>query len=97
MRKLVEQDGVFAIQGSLGTEAHSAVYKYLEERGIPDMFILTGNSKWTVPVAHNRFSALVDYVTEGRILARYVYQNYNGKKLGILAQNDDYGKEGEQG
>jgi branched-chain amino acid transport system substrate-binding protein len=45
----------------------------------------------------NGFGGLVDYVTEGRILARYVYQNYNGGKLGILAQNDDYGKEGEQG
>lgn len=97
VRKLVEQDDVFALQGSLGTAAESAVYKYLEERGIPDMYVLTGNSKWTVPVARTRFCGLVDYVTEGRILARYVYQNYNGGKLGILAQNDDYGKEGEQG
>jgi len=97
VRKLVEQDGVFAIQGSLGTEAHSAVYKYLEERGVPDMYILSGNSKWTVPVARNRFCGLVDYITEGRIFARYIYQNFNGKKLGIIAQNDEYGAEGEQG
>jgi branched-chain amino acid transport system substrate-binding protein len=97
VRKLVEQDDVFALQGSLGTEAESAVYKYLEEQGIPDMYVLTGNSKWTVPVARTRFCGLVDYLTEGRILARYVYQNFNGGKLGILAQNDDYGKEGEQG
>ena len=97
IRKLVEQDGIFALQGSLGTEAHSAVYKYLEERGIPDMYILTGNSKWTVPVARTRFCGLVDYVTEGRVFARYIFQNYDGQKLGILAQNDDYGKEGEQG
>ncbi len=97
IRKLVEQDNIFALQGSLGTEAHTAVYKYLEERGIPDMYILTGNSKWTVPVARTRFCGLVDYVTEGRIFARYIFQNYDGQKLGILAQNDDYGKEGEQG
>jgi len=97
IRKLVEQDNIFALQGSLGTEAHTAVYKYLEERGIPDLYILTGNAKWTEPVARNRFTALMDYTTEGRTFARYVYQNYNGKKLGILAQNDDYGKEGESG
>jgi len=97
IRKLVEQDNIFALQGSLGTEAHTAVYKYLEERGIPDMYILTGNSKWTVPVARTRFCGLVDYLTEGRIFARYIFQNYDGRKLGILAQNDDYGKEGEQG
>lgn len=97
VRKLVEQDGVFAIQGSLGTESEAAVYKYLEERGIPDMYILTGNAQWTVPISRNRFTALIDYTTEGHTFAKYVYQNYNGKKLGILAQNDDYGKEGEAG
>jgi branched-chain amino acid transport system substrate-binding protein len=97
VRKLVEQDQVFAIQGSLGTEAENAVYKYLEERGIPDMYILTGNAKWTVPVARNRFTSLIDYTTEGHTFARYIFQNYNGKKLGLLVQNDDYGKEGENG
>jgi len=98
VRKLVEQDGgIFLLQGSLGTEAHTAVYEYVEERGIPDMYILTGNSKWTVPVVRTRFTALVDYATEGRIFARYVYENYDGKKLGVLAQNDDFGKEGEEG
>jgi branched-chain amino acid transport system substrate-binding protein len=97
VRRIVEQDDVFAFQGNLGTEAENAVYKYLEENGIPDMYILTGNSKWTVPVVRTRFCGLVDYVTEGRILARHVYQNFDGGKLGILAQNDDYGKEGEQG
>ncbi len=97
IRMLVEQDGIFALQGSLGTAAHSAVYKYLEERGIPDMYVLTGNRKWTEPVVRTRFTGLADYMTEGRILARYVFENYDGKKLGIIAQNDDYGREGEQG
>jgi branched-chain amino acid transport system substrate-binding protein len=97
VRKLVEQDKVFAIQGTLGTEVENAVYKYLEERGVPDMYVLTGNSKWTDPVVPTRFSGLVDYITEGRIFARYIKQNYDGLKLGILAQNDDYGKEGEKG
>ena len=97
IRKLVEQDKIFALIGSLGTEAHTAVYKYLEERGIPDLYILTGNSKWTVPVAKNRFTALMDYSTEGRVFAKYVYENFNGGKVGLLAQNDDYGKEGEAG
>jgi len=96
-RKLVEQDKIFALQGSLGTAAHSAVWKYLEEKGVPDMFILTGNTKWTVPIARTRFAFLVDYITEGRILGKYIAENFDGKKLGILAQNDDFGKEGEQG
>ena len=96
-RKLVERDNIFALQGSLGTAAHSAVWKYLEEKGVPDMYILTGNTKWTVPIVRTRFAFLVDYITEGRILGKYIADNYDGKKLGIIAQNDDFGKEGEQG
>jgi len=97
IRKLVEQDGIFALQGSLGTEAHLAVYQYLQEKGIPDMYILTGDSVWTDPVSYNRFGYLVDYTDEGRILGRYIGQNFDGKKVGILIQNDGFGKEGEKG
>jgi len=97
VRKLVEQDEVFAIMGGLGTAAHSAVWKYLEENGVPDMFILTGNTKWTEPLVKSRFGFLVDYITEGKILGKYITDNFAGKKLGIIAQNDDFGKEGEEG
>ncbi len=97
VRKLVEQDKVFAIMGGLGTQAHSAVWKYLEEKGVPDMFVLTGNTKWTEPVVKSRFAFLVDYLTEGKILGKYIADNFAGKKLGIIAQNDEFGKEGEQG
>ena len=97
VRKLVEQDQVFAIQGTLGTDAESAVYQYLEEKGVPDMYLLTGESRFTDPVARNRFGFLVDYTDEGRILGKYIAEEFDGKKLGIIAQNDDFGKEGEQG
>ena len=96
-RKIVEQNGVFALQGNLGTEAEMAIYKYLEEKGVPDMFILTGDSTWTDPISFNRFRFLVDYKVEGRILGQYIGKNYDGKKLGILAQNDGFGKDGEAG
>jgi len=92
-RKLVEQDKVFAIMGSLGTAAHSAIYQYLEENGVPDMFILSGVTKFTDPVARNRFGFIVDYKQEGQILAQLIAKEYPGKKLGILAQNDDFGTE----
>jgi branched-chain amino acid transport system substrate-binding protein len=96
-RKLVEQDKVFALQGGLGTEAMNATYRYLEDKGVPDMWMLTGESYFTDPVSRNRFSWLVDYLEEGRILGQYIGKNFDGKKLGILAQNDDFGKEGEEG
>ena len=96
-RKLVEQDKVFAIMGGLGTAAHSAVVKYLETNGVPDMFIITGDSKWTDPVVKSRFGFLIPYPIEGKILGKYIADNFAGKKLGIIAQNDEFGKEGEQG
>ena len=97
VRTLVEQDDIFSLQGSLGSEAHSAVYKYLEGKGIPDMYILTGDTKWTDPVVHSRFGFLVDYITEGRILGQYIAKNFDGKKLGILEQNDEFGSQGDEG
>src|SRR4030042_1739711 len=71
-RKLAEQDKVFAFQGGLGTAAEAAVFRYPEEKGIPDMFLLTGETPWTEPMRRTRFPHLVDYLTEGRILGQYI-------------------------
>src|SRR4030042_257310 len=63
-RKLVEQDKVFALQGGLGTEAMNGTYKYVEEKGVPDMWLLAGEARFTDPVSRNRFVWLVDYENE---------------------------------
>lgn len=97
VRKLVEQDNVFAIVAGLGEATHSTVYKYLEERGVPDLFITAGLLKWSEPVAKTRFAGSVDFVTEGRMLGKYVAENYPGKKLGLLLQNDEMGVDSEKG
>jgi branched-chain amino acid transport system substrate-binding protein len=96
-RKLVEQDRVFAIVGALGTTPHSAVWKYLEERGVPDMFMLTGATKWTDPVVRTRFGGNVDYFTEAKILGRYIAEEQPEGKLCMILQNDDFGFDGEKG
>ena len=97
VRKLVEQDGIFALIGGLGSAAHGAAWKYLEERGIPDMWVLSGATKWTDPVVKTRFGGNPDYETEGKILGKYIAENYDGKKLGIVGQNDDLGEDGAKG
>ncbi len=93
IKKLVEQDHVFAIVGGLGSAAHSAVWEYLNEKGIPDLWVMAGEHKfnadpkghpWTVP-------ALPDYVVEGTLMGRYISENFPGQKVGILYQNDDFG------
>ncbi|MBE3110080.1 MAG: ABC transporter substrate-binding protein [Acidobacteria bacterium] len=97
VRKLVEQDEVFAIVGGLGEETHSAVWKYLEEKGVPDMFVTTGLDKWTNPVVRTRFAGNPDYITEGSILGQYIVENYPNAKVGLLRQGDEMGQEGETG
>ncbi len=96
-RSLVENDNVFGMVGSLGDATQLAVYKYLEDKGIPNMFLSTGLYVWTHPIAKSRFGGNPDYVTEGKFLAQYILQNFPGKKVGFLLQNDQLGIDGETG
>jgi ABC-type branched-subunit amino acid transport system substrate-binding protein len=97
VRQLVEHDQVFAIVGGLGTATHSAVSAYLEQQGVPDMFILSGAAKFTDPVVKSRFGGNPDYVTEGKILGGYVAKEHPNAKLGLILQNDDFGEDGKRG
>jgi ABC-type branched-subunit amino acid transport system substrate-binding protein len=96
-RKLVEQDGVFAIVGGLGDVPHTAIYKYLEEQVVPDMFIGGGTVRFTDPVVKTRFGGIPDYDTEGKMLGKYIAENYNGKKLGLLIENSEWAMDGKKG
>ena len=95
VRKLVEQDHVFAIVGGLGDAPHAAVYKYLEENGVPDMFISGGLDKWTEPLVRTRFQGNPNYGTEEAMIAKYLIANYDGKKLALLIENDEFGENGK--
>ncbi len=97
VRKLVEQDKVFAIVGGLGDETHAAVLQYLEENGVPDMFIASGVHRYTEPPVKTRFGGIPDYQVEGRMLGAYVAENYNGAKIGILRENNEMGVDGLNG
>jgi len=94
IRKLVTEDEVFAIVVGLGTAAHSAVWEYLNDEGIPDLWIMTGAHKWAAdPEAHPWSVALLpDYYVAGAITGKYISENMPGKKVGVLYQNDDFGR-----
>jgi branched-chain amino acid transport system substrate-binding protein len=94
-RKLVEQDKIFAMVAGLGTAAHSAVWEYLNEKGIPDIWAMTGAHKWGAdPQGHPwTVGILPDYFVEGTIQGKYISDNFPGAKVGILYQNDDFGKD----
>jgi len=94
VRKLVEQDQVFAIVGGLGDPTQLAVIDYLEEEGVPDLFLGGGTVKFTEPLVKTRFAMTLDYETEVKAVADYLEKNYGGKSMGIIYQGDTAGTSG---
>jgi branched-chain amino acid transport system substrate-binding protein len=93
-RKLVEDEQVLAIFGSLGTPTNSAVQKYLNLKQVPQLFISTGASKWGDPEHFPWTMAWQPtYPTEARAYAVYTLKHVAEPKVGILYQNDDFGRD----
>ncbi|MET0971761.1 MAG: ABC transporter substrate-binding protein [Tardiphaga sp.] len=93
-RRLVEQEEVLALFGSLGTAPQTAVHKYLNAKGVPQLLLNTGASKWNDPKINKwTMAGLPLYPTEARILAKHVISVKPNARIGILYQNDDYGRD----
>jgi branched-chain amino acid transport system substrate-binding protein len=94
VRRLVEQDQVALLFQTLGTPPNSAIHKYVNQQKVPHLFVATGATKWNDPKAFPwTMGYQPNYQTEGRIYAAYVLKNMPDAKVGILYQNDDYGKD----
>jgi branched-chain amino acid transport system substrate-binding protein len=93
-RKLVESDEVLFIFQSLGTPSNTAIQKYMNTKKVPQLFVATGATKWGDP---KNFPWTMgwqpSYQAEGRIYAKYLIEHHPNAKIGILYQNDDYGKD----
>jgi branched-chain amino acid transport system substrate-binding protein len=93
-RKLVESDEVFLVFAPLGTASNAAIQKYLNNMRVPQLFVATGASRWGDP---EHFPWTIgwqpNYRAEARIYAMYVLQHHPNAKLGVLYQNDDFGKD----
>lgn len=97
-RKLVEHDGVLLIFASLGTPPNTAIERYMNGQRVPQLFIASGATKfgdpknfpWTMGFAPT-------YQNEARIYAKYLVEHHPDGKIGVLYQNDDYGKDYLQG
>ena len=94
-RQLVEQDGVFAVFNSLGTEQNLAVREYLNQKKVPQLFVASGATTWGADVARYPWTIgfQPSYQAEGLIYGRYIAQTIKRAKIGVLFQNDDYGKD----
>jgi branched-chain amino acid transport system substrate-binding protein len=93
-RKLVEQEKVLALYMPLGTPTNSAVHKYLNQKQVPQLFITSGAVKWGDPKAYPwTMGWLPSFQAEGGNFTRYVLKTKPDAKIGILYQNDDFGKD----
>jgi len=93
-RRLVEQEGVLLDFSPLGTPTNTAIQKYLNAKKVPQLFVATGATKWGDPEHfHWTMGWQPTYQTEGRIYAKYILDKMPKAKIGILYQNDDYGKD----
>src|SRR5689334_15300382 len=93
-RKLVESDEVLLIFDPLGTPSNTAIQKYMNAKKVPQLFVSTGATKWNDP---QNFPWTMgwqpNYQSEARIYARYILTNKPNARIGVLYQNDDYGKD----
>jgi branched-chain amino acid transport system substrate-binding protein len=96
VKKLIEQNKVFAIANGLGDLPHYAVYRYIEEQGIPDLFLGGGIPAFSDPPGRMRFVSIPSYDTEVGAELAYLKEHYSGKKVGLLVQSDESGKGSEE-
>ena len=93
-RRLVESDAVLLIFNSLGTPSNSAIQKYMNTKQVPQLFVASGASKWNDP---KNFPWTMgwqpSYQSEAHIYAKYLLREKPDGKIGVLYQNDDFGKD----
>jgi ABC-type branched-subunit amino acid transport system substrate-binding protein len=94
IRRLVEQEQVLFLAGTLGTPTNTAIHKYVNARKVPHIFLNTGATKWGDPKNYPwTIGFNLSYQSEGQIYARYILNSRPNAKIAVLFQNDDYGKD----
>jgi len=94
--ELILRDKVFALVGTLGTASTKAISAstQLSRRGIPSLFVNTGFSGFADKKAYpTTFSILPSYQMEAKIMGKFIKENYAGKKLALIYQDDDFGRD----
>ena len=94
IRRLIESDEVAFLVNPVGTATNMAVFKYINQKGVPHLFIGTGATVFNDPEHYPwTMSWTPHYASEGEIYARYILSTKPDAKIGILSQNDDLGRD----
>jgi ABC-type branched-subunit amino acid transport system substrate-binding protein len=93
-RRLVENEEVLALFGTLGTPTNSAIHRYVNQKKIPHLFVSTGAGKWNDPKNFPWTTGFQpNYPAEGNVFASHILATRPNAKIAILYQNDDFGKD----
>ena len=93
-RRLVEQDRVAFTFNQLGTPTNSAIVRYLNQRRVPHLFLSTGADKWgNYQDTPWTIGWQPSYRTEAQIYMKHLLAERPNAKIGLLYQNDDFGKD----
>lgn len=92
-RRLVEQDQVAFIFGTLGTAINKATQRYLNQKGVPQLLISTQDPSFADPKTYPWTMGWQSTTElEGTIFGKYILEKAPNAKIGMLYQNDDFGK-----
>jgi branched-chain amino acid transport system substrate-binding protein len=93
--RLIQQEQVFAMFSSLGTNNNLAVRQTLNDQKVPQLFVSSGAT--TFGRDYRRYPWTIGYIPpyseEGEIYGRYIVKNIKNPKIAVLYQNDDYGRD----
>jgi len=94
IRRLIESDEVLFLVNPVGTAPNMAVVKYINQKQVPHLFVGSGATIFNDPEHYPwTMSWTPHYASEGEIYARYILSTQPDAKIGILAQNDDLGRD----
>ena len=97
-RRLVEQEGVLMLVGGMGSACNLAIQRYMNAKKVPQLFVATGATRFGDPKAFPwTMGWQPTYQAEGQIYAQHILSNKPNAKIGILMQNDDFGKDNLKG
>ena len=94
-RRLVQQDKVFAMFNTLGTPNNLAIWDFLNQQKVPQLYVATGASDWGADIQKHPYTIgwQPNYVTEATVYADYLKQAKPNAKVAVLYQNDGFGKD----
>ena len=93
--RLVQQEQVFAMFNTLGTANNLAIRKYLNDNGVPQLFVAAGAT--TFGRDYRKYPWTIGYIPtyseEGKIYGKYVLAKIKKPRIAVLYQDDDYGRD----